>query len=133
MYQLSVIINEIYNKYLPLAEKNRAQLDLDFTDTTQKVVDPEDIKTELDQQLSTILKHTNQGKIQIIVNQNEIIIQDSGTILSKPLCRLISKGRISVNSRVGFGTKITIQLHTTPPTDDQKHPHNTKSRQIHQD
>ena len=34
MYRISLIINEIYNKYLPLAEEAGITLNLDFPDPT---------------------------------------------------------------------------------------------------
>ncbi len=116
MHRLSVIINEIYNKYLPLAEKYQVQLNLDFLDTTQEISDPKQFKSDLETQLQTAINRTNHGKIDIIVQKGQIIIKDSGTILSKPLCRLMSKGRMNVKSRVGFGTTITINLNQAETT-----------------
>ena len=110
MHNLALIISEIYNKFLPLAEKSQLQLSLDFPDTTQEVTDPETLKTDLEQQLSSIITHSQKGNITIAVRKQQIIITDTGTILSKPICALMSNSRIQVKSRVGFGTTITISL-----------------------
>lgn len=115
MYRLSLIISEIYNKYLPLAEKGSIALNLDFSDTTQTIDDPEAIKIDLEKHLSSALSRSDRGEISISVEQGAIVIADSGTILSKPICALLSKGRVDVTSRVGFGTTIRISLLPPPP------------------
>ena len=114
MYRLSLIISEVYNKYLPLAEKGSVSLNLDFSDTTQTVDDPEAIKADLEKHLSSALNRSVNGEISIAVSQDAIAITDSGTTLSKPLCALLSRGRVSVNSRIGFGTTVSISLLPTP-------------------
>lgn len=113
MYRLSLIISEIYNKFLPLAEKSRVQLSLDFPDTTQEIDDPETIKNDLEQHLNSVLDRTKNGKITIAVRKNQISITDTGTILSKPICALMSNSRVQVKSRVGFGTTAVIKLNST--------------------
>lgn len=130
MYRLSLIISEIYNKYLPLAEKGDISLNLDFSDTTQTVTDPESIKADLDKHLGSALSRSERGEISIAVEQNAIIITDSGTILSKPICTLLSKGRVSITSRVGFGTTVRISLlPSTPATNPLTEPASAKSNQ----
>lgn len=110
MYRLSLIISEIYNKYLPLAEKNGIQLNLDFADTTQEITDPETISKELNDHLSSALQRTDQGEVKIAVDKQHITITDTGTVLSKPICALLSKGIVTVKSRVGFGTSVILDL-----------------------
>lgn len=115
MYRLSLIISEIYNKYLPLAEKGNISLNLDFSDTTKTVDEPEAIKADLEKHLSSALNRSDRGEISISVEQDAIVVTDSGTILSKPIRALLSKGRVSVASRVGFGTTVRISLLPPPP------------------
>lgn len=115
MYRLSLVIIEIYNKYLPLAEKGNIRLNLDFSDTTKTVDEPEAIKADLEKHLSSALSRSDRGEISISVEQDAIVVTDSGTILSKPICALLSKGRVSVTSRVGFGTTARISLLPPPP------------------
>ena len=115
MYRLSLIISEVYNKYLPLAEKGGISLNLDFSDTTKTVANPITIKEELDKHLSSALSRSERGEIGISVEQDAIVITDSGTIISKPICTLLSKGRVSVSSRVGFGTTVRISLQPSEP------------------
>lgn len=110
MHRLSLIISEIYNKFLPLAENSKVQLSLDFPDTTQEVSDPEALKADLEQHLGSALSRSKGGKVTVAVRKNQITITDSGTILSKPICNLMSNSRIQVKSRVGFGTTVTINL-----------------------
>lgn len=119
MYRLSLIISEVYNKYLPLAEKGRVALNLDFSDTTKTVDDPEAIKADLEKHLSSALDHSISGEVSIAVESDAIIITDSGTTLSKPLCLLLSRGRVNVTSRVGFGTTVRISLLPPPEQPDE--------------
>lgn len=110
MYRLSTIVSEVYNKLLPLAENSRIQLSLDFPDTTQEVSDPATVKSDLEQYLNSALSRTNGGKITLTVRKNQITITDTGTILSKPICAMMSSDRVKVKSRVGFGTNVIITL-----------------------
>lgn len=119
MYRLSLIIGEIYNKYLPLAEKNNIRLNLDFSDTTKTVSDPEEIKQSLDQHLNSALSRADRSEIKIAVEHDAIVVTDSGTILSRPLCELLSSNRVTVRSRVGFGTVVRISL---APSEQPKTP-----------
>lgn len=118
MHRLSSIIGEIYNKYLPLFEGAKVQLNLDFPNTTQEVSDPEAIKASLDTQLQSALARTKKGNITIAVRNHAIIISDSDTVLSKPICTMLSNERTEVKSRVGFGTTIKIKLNQ--PTESTK-------------
>ena len=119
MYRLSLIISEVYNKYLPLAEKGRIALNLDFSDTTKTVDDPEAIKADLEKHLGSALDHSISGEVSIAVEPDAIIITDSGTTLSKPLCSLLSRGRVNVTSRIGFGTTVRISLLPPPEQPDE--------------
>lgn len=110
MYRLSLIIGEIYNKFLPLTQNRRLSLNLDFSDTTQEITDPEAIKTALEAALESAFQRTDKGEINIVVQREEILITDPGTILSKTACALLSHGRVQVSSRVGFGTTVRIAL-----------------------
>lgn len=117
MYRLSLIIGEIYNQFLPRTEKGKISLNLDFSDTTKEISDPEEIRYTLEQALDSAFQRTNRGNINMTVNNSEIIITDQGTILSKTACTLLSHGRVRVKSRVGFGTSVHISI-TTPPEDN---------------
>lgn len=110
MSRISIIISEIYTKYLPLAEKASIQLNLDIAEPNKEVPDSDDIKVELEKHLKSALKRTAAGEIKIKANKGQIIIQDSGTTLSPTACALLSRGRIKAKSRVGFGTTVSIDL-----------------------
>lgn len=111
MYRLSLIINEVYNKYLPLATKAGIQLNLDFPDPTQKVKNPEKVKKDLEKHVDSALKRTLKGEVSIGVFKDRIEIKDSGTVLSEPAKTLLEMNEhIKVSSRVGFGTKVTIKF-----------------------
>lgn len=125
MYRLSLIISEIYNKYLPLAEKDGIILNLDFSDTTKEISDPDRIKQFLDDHLSSTLQRSDKGEITIGVDKEAITITDSATTLSRAACALLSNKYIDVSSRVGFGTTVKIffqprELPTPPPTEPVK-------------
>lgn len=110
MYRLSFVISEIYNKYLPLAEKAGISLNLDFPDTTQKIKEPSRVKKHLDTHVDSALKRTLKGEICIEVKKGCVIVRDTGTVLSKPMIEMLSNEHVKVSSRVGFGTTVTISL-----------------------
>lgn len=110
MYRLSLIISEIYNKFLPLAEKNGIQLNLDLIDSDVVTEELTGIKDDVEKAISEAIGRSAQGEIAIQVNSEEIIISDTGTTLSRPVCALLSGKYIDVSSRVGFGTKVRISL-----------------------
>lgn len=111
MYRLSLIINDIYNKYLPLATKAGIQLNLDFPDTTTKVKDPKRVKDDLEKQVGSAVKRTIKGEVSIQVSEGKIVIRDTGTVLSEPAKALLETSEhIKVTSRVGFGTRVTISF-----------------------
>lgn len=108
MYRLSLIISEIYNKYLPLAEKEGIILNLDFSDTTKEIPDSDRVKKFLDEQLGATLKNSDHGEVTISVDQEAITITDTAATLSPSACALLSNRYIDVKSRVGFGTTVRI-------------------------
>lgn len=111
MYRLSLVINEVYNKYLPLATKAGVQLNLDFPDPTAKVKNPEKIKKALDDNIDSALKRTLKGEVSINVFKDRVEVRDSGTVLSAPAKALLEiNEHIKVSSKVGFGTKVTIKF-----------------------
>lgn len=111
MYRLSLVINEVYNKYLPLATKAGVQLNLDFPDPTAKVKNPEKIKKALDDNIDLALKRTLKGEVSINVFKDRVEVRDSGTVLSAPAKALLEiNEHIKVSSKVGFGTKVTIKF-----------------------
>ena len=108
MYRLSFIVNEIYNKYLPLAEKAGISLNLDFPYPTVRVKEPSKIKAHLDKHVESAIGRTLAGEVSINVFHDKIILKDTGTVLSKPMIALLTNEHVSVKSRVGFGTTVTI-------------------------
>lgn len=113
MYRLSLIISEVYNKFLPLAEKNGIQLNLDLIDSDVVTEELTGIKDDVEKAISEAIGRSAQGEIAIQVNRKEIVISDTGTTLSRPVCTLLSGKYIDVSSRVGFGTKVRISLERT--------------------
>lgn len=110
MYRLSLIISEIYNKYLPLAEQDGIILNLDFSDTTKQISDPDRVKQDLESHLNSALKRSDAGEVSISVDKTAVSITDTGTTLSPSACALLSNRYIDVSSRVGFGTTVKIFL-----------------------
>jgi len=118
MYRLSLIISEIYNKYLPLAEKEGIILNLDFSDTTKEIPDSDRVKKFLDEHLESTLKRSDHGEVTISVDKEAITITDSATTLSPSACALLSNRYIDVKSRVGFGTTVRIFFSPREVVDD---------------
>lgn len=111
MNRISTAIHEVYQKILPLAEQCRVQLDLDFNNYDPSLIDPTEVATEIETQLSALLDRTQSSTISISVDKDHAKIHDSGTTLSRPVCAALSSERVHTKSRVGFGTTITIDLH----------------------
>lgn len=114
MNKFSQTIHNLYNKILPIAEQSGVELDLDYSDPATIEFDVEtddpELKAELEEELKNAITRTNSGSIKLKVANGAISITDTGTILSRPLCESLSHGRVSVKSRVGFGTNINISL-----------------------
>ena len=117
MYRLSLVINEIYNKYLPEAIKAGVELNLDFPDPTLRVEAPSRVKKHLDEHVpKAILRVSNadvargsrkrKGEVRISVSKIGVELRDTGTTLSPGVIKLLSSSRVEVKSRVGFGTRI---------------------------
>lgn len=120
MKRLSLLINDVYNKYLPLSEKQHVSLDLNITDFDDEVDDVEEIQAHLDDQLQNLLKKPRKnGAISLGIQHGYIVIRDSETALSPLVCAALSHGRVEIKSRVGFGTTVYISVKSKTP-DEQK-------------
>lgn len=123
MNKFSQTIHNLYNKILPIAEQSGVELDLDYSDPATIEFDVEtddpELKAELEEELKNAITRTNSGSIKLKVANGAISITDTGTILSRPLCESLSHGRVSVKSRVGFGTNIDISLAKEDKTDKE--------------
>lgn len=118
MKRLSILISDIYNKYLPLSKNQHIELNLGVIDSDSEVIDAEEVEAHLDEQLQQLLKKSrNHGAISLGIEKGNIIIHDSETILSPLACAGLSHGRVEVKSRVGFGTTIRILAKDQQPGD----------------
>jgi len=109
MAHLSEIIQKTYHKYSPIIEKAGVKFNLDFPDTTLTLGDDSHVAKALDKTMQSAVSRTRDGVINITVRKNQIVVEDTGTILSKTACELFTTEHIKVKSRVGFGTKVTIK------------------------
>lgn len=108
MSKISEVVGKLYQKYQPIASATKIQLNLDIREDGN--IEDETIAQDLEKQISSALQRTKQGKVNISIKNKEIIISDTGTVLSKPICQLLSNDHTEVKSRVGFGTKVKIKL-----------------------
>lgn len=110
MERISETINKIYLKYLPIVKRVGVTLDVDFPDTTLTIREKERVERDLDKTMESAVKRAkNNGRIIIQVRKGKIFIKDNGMILSKTTCDLLSTEHVKVESRLGFGTTVTIQ------------------------
>lgn len=114
MSRISLIITEVYKEYQALADQRSIEFDLDISDQTSETDQPDELKSLVTQQLEDSIARAPRGKITLSLKNRQICLADTGTTLSKPICRALSHGRITVKSRVGFGTKVTIDLDSKP-------------------
>lgn len=114
MKQISLLISDIYNKYLPLSKDRNVELNLSAVDTASELdaaSDIEEIQENLDEHMQKLLnKSRHHGVISLGIQQDYIVIRDSDTILSPLMTAALSHGRVEVKSRVGFGTTIYISI-----------------------
>ena len=118
MYRLSLVINEIYNKYLPEAVKAGVTLNLDFPDPTIRVDSPSRVKKTLEEHVPKAILRVSKandskpkkGEVKISVSKLGVEIRDTGTTLSSEAVKLLSGKHVEVKSRVGFGTRILIRF-----------------------
>ncbi len=115
-------IHDLYNKVLPIAQNSGVELNLDYSDPSNLDIDVETddpkLKAELEEELKNAITRTNSGSVKLKVSKGVVTISDTGTVLSRPLCEALSHGRVSVKSRVGFGTSIDISLAKTDKTNE---------------
>lgn len=119
MKRLSLLVSDVYNKYLPISEKQKIELNLNITDYDSEVADIDEIQSQLDEQLQNLLQNSRKnGAVSLGVQQDYIVIRDSETVLSPLVCAALSRGRVKVKSRVGFGT--TIYISVKPMTSEKQ-------------
>jgi len=114
MNKIFQTINDLYNKFLPIAEKSGVELNLDYSDPATVDIDVEtddpELKAQLESELKNAITRANSGSVKLKIANGKVTISDTGTTLSRPLCEALSHGRVSVKSRVGFGTNVDISL-----------------------
>ena len=110
MHRISLIISEIYHKFLPIAERSGITINLSCPDPSIQVENPEQLVADLERSLNETLSRTSASEIQISVDRHAITITDPETTLSRTACALLSRNFLTVDSRVGFGTTISIAL-----------------------
>lgn len=118
MYRLSIIIEDVFKKYLPVAESLGISLNLDFPDSTKRIESPSKVREPLDSHVegairrASVAKTTkNKGEVKIVVKDGGIEILDNGTVLSAGALAVLNKPEhVVAKSRVGFGTSIFIKF-----------------------
>ena len=110
MYRLSVIVEEVFRKYLPVAQKVGVPLDLDFPDPTKKIEKPSRVREPLEEHLSSAIRRT-KNHVKVLVKKDGITIFDDGSVLSPAVLSALNKPEhIEAQSRVGFGTSVFIRF-----------------------
>lgn len=128
MNKIFKTINELYNKFLPIAEQSGVELNLDYNEPSDVEIDVETddpkLKSQIEEQLKDAITRADRGQVKLQLNKGKLTISDTGTILSRPFCNMLQNNRVEIKSRVGFGTKVEIDL-TKKPKDtvaDQAEP-----------
>lgn len=115
-------INDLYKKFLPIAEQSGVELNLDYADPTDIDIDVETddpkLKAELEEELRNAITRANRGSVKLKISGGKVTISDTGTTLSHPLCEALSHGRVNVKSRIGFGTQVEFDLTKSKTAED---------------
>lgn len=116
-YSLDSIIKESIHKYAPLfIQKN---LSLEYTSFDYEVITDEKwFSFVLDQVLTNAIKYTNKGGVKIYLENDDLVIEDSGIGIAKDqLSRIFEKGFTGINGRYdkkasGLGLSLCKQVLT---------------------
>lgn len=110
MYRLSTIIEEVFKKYLGVAEKQGVMLNLDFPDATKRIERPSRVRGPLDRYVGEALERAKRN-VSIIVKRNGVVVTDDGRALTpSELSEIREPEHIEAKSRVGFGTEVLIRF-----------------------
>lgn len=110
MYRLSAVIEEMFSKYLPVAEKRGVRFNLDFPDSTRRIGRIFTVKKLLDEHLALAIKRA-QHEVSLKVLDEAISIRDDGVALSPAqIAEIQDDELIKIKSRVGFGTDVRISI-----------------------
>ncbi|MBQ6321076.1 hypothetical protein IJI17_02555 [Candidatus Saccharibacteria bacterium] len=108
MYRLSTIIEEVFRKYLPVAERRKIILNLDFPDVTKRVDRPSRVRGPLNKAVGEAVARAKRN-VSIMVGRDNVRVMDDGRALTPDeLAELSEPEHIEVKSRVGFGTEVLI-------------------------
>lgn len=110
MEKISDSISNICKKYLPKFKEASITFDLDFPDTTITVENKAKIEKDIEKTIKSAISRTKNGQIKLTVKKGEIVITDTGTTIDKTTCKKLCTEHITIKSRVGFGTTVTIKF-----------------------
>jgi len=98
-YELDGIIKQAVIKYAP--QFIRKKISLDYADVSAKVVTDEKwLLFVIEQIISNALKYTNSGKVSIYMEENALVIEDTGIgIQAEDLLRIFENGFTGYNGR----------------------------------
>lgn len=111
MYRLSTIIEEVYQKYAPLAEKRGVRFNLDFPDLTRRVERPSLVRKPLEALMPGAVARAEK-EVSLAVMRDHVVVRDDGVALMPEVLKEMREGfeNVAVRSRVGFGTEIRIKI-----------------------
>ena len=110
MYRLSAIIEEVFKTYLPVAEKRKVALNLDFPDPTKRIDSPSKVKVPLETELEAAILRARK-EVSLLVRKNYVMIKDDGEVLSSAqLEKITTLENVEAKTRVGFGTEVKIKF-----------------------
>ena len=111
MYRLSTIIEEVYQKYAPLAEKRGVRFNLDFPDLTRRVERPSLVRKPLEALMPGAVARAEE-EVSLAVMRDYVVVRDDGVALMPEVLKEMREGfeNVTVRSRVGFGTEIRIKI-----------------------
>ena len=111
MYKLALIVNEVYKEGLKLAEESGKEIDLEFFDPGQRIKDRDRVFLALSGAVEAAVKRAKKH-ISVKVRKTFISVTDDGRVLPVSELEKISDEElgVTVRSRVGVGTEVTIRL-----------------------
>lgn len=104
------ILNEQYQKYLPIAEKKGLSLKFKVNAKSEQQYSEEFLKIVIDNLLGNAIKYIAEGEIQIILNKGSFSIHDTGPGIPGEIKNSIFEPfvREQTNSHNGIGLGLSI-------------------------
>ena len=104
---MPIVETSVIDNHYILANKP-VEIEIDDSCNTQITCQPGMLKVLIDNLISNACQYTEQGKINIFFNNNQIIVQDTGPGIEAEISNRITEPAIKGSQSTGFGFGLSI-------------------------